>query len=133
MTSPQSDMLQASLKHVSFLTRDADAVIAFYTLLGAVLSKDLHTSEGFRRVALEFVGGGKLQFFEVADEQPRPHPAWQEHLALQLPDLPASLEQLRRQNVVFSRELSLSPSGNPLAFVLDPDGRQVELLQSDQG
>ncbi|TSA83693.1 VOC family protein [Deinococcus detaillensis] len=121
---------QASLKHVSFLTANADAVIAFYLLLGAELQKDLRTSEGFRRVVLGFAGGGKLQFFEADTELPRPHPAWQEHIALHVSDLSASIQQLKERGAAFSRELTLSPSGNPMAFVLDPDGRQVELLQA---
>ena len=159
------------LKHVSFVTADADAVIAFYTGLGATVSKDLVTGEGFRRLVLSFGGGGKLQFFElpqdlapeaVVSTSPRAvqtvlrgqtdvpetaqkilHPArpdgsgsahaWMEHVALQLPDLHASLEHLKAQGVTFSRELTLSPSGNPVVFVLDPDGRQVELLQAGSG
>ncbi|AWN22870.1 lactoylglutathione lyase [Deinococcus irradiatisoli] len=124
MTSSSS----ASLKHVSFLSADVDAVIAFYTLLGAAVEKDLQTAEGFRRVVLGF-DGGKLQFFEAAGEVPRPHPAWQEHIALHLHDLKGSVGLLKQRGTTFSRELGLSPSGNPMAFVLDPDGRQVELLQ----
>lgn len=120
----------ASLKHVSFLTADADAVSAFYGQLGARVHKDLTTSEGLRRLVLGFPGGGKLQFFEATGETPRPHPGWQEHIALHLSDLTASVKQLRASGVVFTRELTLSPSGNPMAFVLDPDGRQVELLQA---
>ena len=121
----------ARLKHVSFLTADADAVIAFYGHLGARVHKDLVTSEGLRRLVLDFPGGGKLQFFQAAGEAPRPHPGWQEHIALFLSDLEASARQLKAGGTVFSRELTLSPSGNPVAFVLDPDGRQVELLQAE--
>ncbi|WP_424950964.1 VOC family protein [Deinococcus sp.] len=153
------------LKHVSFTTASADALIRFYTGLGASVSKDLTTPEGWRRLVLSFEGGGRLQFFELPSaavgasgaaevlergpvgpgqhpaQQPAPHPAsasrllhpshaWMEHVALRLPDLHAALERLRAQGTVFARELSLSPSGNELAFVLDPDGRQVELLQA---
>ena len=121
--------MTASLKHVSFLTNDADAVIAFYTLLGARIQKDLMTPDNLRRVVLGFEGGGKVQFFQADGESPRPHPGWQEHMALHLDDLEKSLEALRQRGVTFSRELTLSPSGNLMAFVLDPDGRQVELLQ----
>ena len=121
----------ASLKHVSFLTADADAVSAFYRQLGAQVHKDLITSEGMRRLVLGFPGGGKLQFFQAAGESPAPHPAWQEHLALYLGDLEAGVKQLKASGAVFSRDLTLSPSGNPMAFVLDPDGRQVELLQAE--
>lgn len=124
------------LKHVSFVTRDADAVRAFYTGLGAEVRKDFVTPEGFRRLVLEFQGGGKLQFFEqpgasaaIPPQREVPHP-WMEHVALHLPDLPARLEELRARGVTFSRELSLSPGGTKVAFVLDPDGRHVELLES---
>jgi lactoylglutathione lyase len=117
------------LKHVSFVTRDADAIIAFYTLLGAAVSKDLQTAEGFRRLVLKFEGGGKLQFFQAEGEQPAPHSSWMEHIALHLNDLQSSIERMKSQGATFTRALTLSPSGNPLAFVLDPDGRQVELLQ----
>ncbi|WP_293910118.1 VOC family protein [Deinococcus sp.] len=123
-------MPTVTLKHVSFLTADADAVIAFYTGLGASLQKDMRAEDGLRRVVLGYAGGGKLQFFQMTGEAPRPHPAWPEHIALHLSDLNASIEQLRQSGVTFSRELTLSPSGNPMAFVLDPDGRQVELLQA---
>lgn len=118
------------LKHVSFVTADADAVIAFYTALGAEVTKDLWTLEGYRRVVLTFEGGGKLQFFQAADERPAPHASWMEHVALHLSDLHGSIERLKAQGTVFTRDLTLSPSGNPMAFVLDPDGRQVELLQA---
>ena len=37
------------LKHVSFLTRDLGAVLAFYTRLGGKVEKDLTTHEGHRR------------------------------------------------------------------------------------
>ena len=155
------------LKHVSFVTGNADALTDFYTGLGATVSKDLVTGEGFRRLVLRFEGGGALQFFELPrdlepgtavavssrpvqtvlqDQQDAPetaaqllHPtrpsapgsghAWTEHIALYLPDLHASLERLKAQGAAFSRELTLSPGGNEMAFVLDPDGRQVELLQ----
>lgn len=130
------------LKHVSFVTDHPDAVLAFYTLLGAEVSKDLRTSEGFRRLVLSFEGGGKLQFFERPPAlrepaSPLPHPAssdphaWMEHVALYLPDLNAGLQALRARGTLFVRDLTLSPSGNPMAFVLDPDGRQVELLQGE--
>ncbi len=154
------------LKHVSFVTADADAVRSFYSLLGGVVSKDLITDEGYRRLVLTFGGGGKLQFFERPAGRPgaaatppgdgreawklqtnlQDHPdlpapasqllhpdslAWMEHVALHLPDLDASLARLRAMGVIFSRERTLSPGGNPMAFVLDPDGRQVELLQAE--
>lgn len=118
------------LKHVSFLTRDVDAVLAFYERLGGVTEKNLTTSEGLRRGIVR-LGEGKLQFFGVPDEVPHPHAHWAEHIAVYVRDLPALLPQLRAAGVTVTRDLQPSPSGRDMAFVLDPDGRQVELLEAD--
>lgn len=117
------------LKHVSFLTTHPDEVVGFYTALGATPTKDLTTAEGYRRIVLTFAGGGKLQFFAIDGESPAPHSAWAEHIALVLPDLRGALAALQSQGVRLSRELQPSPGGRLMVFVLDPDGRQVELLQ----
>lgn len=136
------------LKHVSFVTPDAGRIARFYAALGASVTKDLVTSEGWRRLVLSFEGGGRLQFFEVQAAQEPPiildhpnHPApagpvgaphsWMEHVAVVVPDLTALAGRLRQDGVPFSRELGLSPTGKPMAFVLDPDGRQVELLEAE--
>lgn len=118
------------LKHVSFLTGDLRAVLAFYTRLGGVVEKDLITAEGFRRGVLRF-GEGRLQFFEIPSETPAPHPHWAEHVALHVPDLRARLPQLRAAGVTITRDLQSSPGGRDMAFVQDPDGRQVELLEAE--
>lgn len=130
------------LKHVSFLTRDLGATLAFYAALGGTVEKDLLTSEGYRRGVVRFgpVGGtggtapeaGRLQFFEVPGEGPAPHPHWAEHVALHVRGLAGLLSALRAQGVRVTRDLQPSPGGRPMAFVLDPDGRQVELLEVEE-
>ena len=117
------------LKHVSFVTRDLAATLAFYVRLGGVVEKDLTTAEGFRRGVVR-LGEGRLQFFEIPGETPTPHRHWAEHIALHVPSLRALLPELRAAGVTVSRDLQPSPGGRDMAFVLDPDGRQVELLES---
>ncbi|GAA5533279.1 VOC family protein [Deinococcus aluminii] len=117
------------LKHVSFLTGDLRAALDFYTRLGGVVEKELTTAEGFRRGVIR-LGEGRLQFFEIPGEVPTPHPHWAEHVALHVPDLRALLPELRAAGVAVTRDLQASPGGRDMAFVLDPDGRQVELLES---
>ncbi|WP_019585947.1 VOC family protein [Deinococcus apachensis] len=117
------------LKHVSFLTRDLAAVLAFYTRLGGVVEKDLTTAEGYRRGVIR-LGEGRLQFFEVPGAAPAPHGHWAEHLALHVVGLRDLLPGLRAAGVTVTRDLQLSPRGRTMAFVLDPDGRQVELLEA---
>jgi len=123
------------LKHVSFLTRDLSATLAFYGQLGGVVEKNLTTEEGYRRAVVR-LGGGLLQFFQIEGEFPAGNADgtqkhWAEHIALYVPDLRGLLPVLRASGVVVTRDLQPSPSGRDMAFVQDPDGRQVELLQAD--
>ncbi len=118
------------LKHVSFLTHDLNAALAFYERLGGVTEKNLTTGEGFRRGVIR-LGEGKLQFFEVPGEQPRPHSHWAEHIAVHVKGLRDLLPRLREAGVTVTRDLHPSPGGRDMAFVTDPDGRQVELLEAD--
>ncbi|MFC4639644.1 VOC family protein [Deinococcus hohokamensis] len=120
------------LKHVSFLTGDLPAAVAFYERLGAVIEKRAVTPEGYDRAVLR-LGEGRLQLFEVTGETPRPHPHWAEHVALYVSGLRALLPELRAAGVRVTRDLQPSPGGRDMAFVLDPDGRQVELLERDGG
>lgn len=118
------------LKHVSFLTRDLAATLAFYGRLGGVVEKDVTTPEGFRRGVVR-LGEGRLQFFQTGGEAPSPHGHWAEHVALHVPGLRALLPELRLAGVPVTRDLQPSPGGRDMAFVLDPDGRQVELLEAE--
>ncbi|WP_019008334.1 VOC family protein [Deinococcus aquatilis] len=123
------------LKHVSFLTRDLPATLAFYGQLGGVVEKNLTTEEGYHRAVVR-LGGGLLQFFQIEGESPAGNADgaqkhWAEHIALYVPDLRGLLPVLRASGVVVTRDLQPSPSGRDMAFVQDPDGRQVELLQAD--
>ena len=118
------------LKHVSFLTRDLAATLAFYTRLGGVVDKDVETPEGFRRGVVR-LGTGRLQFFQIGTETPTPHGHWAEHVALHVSGLRALLPELHASGVPVTRDLQLSPGGRDMAFVQDPDGRQVELLEAE--
>ncbi|MFB9995320.1 VOC family protein [Deinococcus oregonensis] len=123
------------LKHVSFLTHDLPATLAFYVQLGGVVEKNLITEEGYRRAVVR-LGQGLLQFFQIEGETSAPDlqgtkKHWAEHVALYVPDLRGLLPVLQAAGVVITRELQPSPSGRDMAFVADPDGRQVELLQAD--
>lgn len=114
------------LKHVSFVTARPEDTVAFYARLGGGLAKDVTTPDGLRRLVVGFPGGGRLQFF--VGEPPAPPASWMEHIALRADDFDAAVADLRAAGVTFSREPHLSPSGHPVAFVLDPDGRPVEVL-----
>lgn len=118
------------LKHVSFLTRDLTATLAFYVRLGGMVEKELTTAEGYRRGVVR-LGEGRLQFFELPGEAPAPHAHWADHVAVYVRGLRELLPGLRASGVPITRDLQPSPGGRDMAFVQDPDGRQVELLEAD--
>lgn len=117
-----------AFKHVSFLTYDLERTLAFYDLLGAERLKREQTHEGHDRAVIR-LGGVKVQFFGIEGQNPAPHPHWAEHLALEVDALPELAAQLEAAGYQLSRPLGPSPSGRLMAFVLDLDGRSVELLQ----
>lgn len=118
------------LKHVSFVTQSADQIIDFYRLLGAELLKDeTHEEEQLRRLVLKFVGG-TLQFFQPASPPEKKQSNWMEHIAIVVEDFDALHDTLKSRQATFTREKTRSPGGKRMFFVLDPDGRQLEILES---
>ncbi len=117
------------LKHVSFVTPKADAIQEFYTELGAQLDKDVTAPDGLRRLVLRFENGGQLQFFVTDQMSPTVGAEWLEHIAVELTDFEVGVQAMRALRAPFIREVETLPSGRRVTFVLDPDGRHVELLE----
>jgi len=116
------------LKHVSFVCEDADLIANFYVSLGFTLEKNISKpEENLRRLVLK-LGEGRIQFIQTQGMTAVRSRGWMEHIALELDDFEATVGRLRIQGVEFAREPTLSPSGRRMAFVLDPEGRQIELL-----
>ncbi|GEM47071.1 VOC family protein [Deinococcus cellulosilyticus] len=118
------------LKHVSFITQSADQIIEFYLLLGAqVLKDETRPEEALRRLVLQFPGG-TLQFFQPSVPPEKKQSNWMEHIAFVVEDFDALHDTLKAQGVTFTREKTRSPGGKRMFFVLDPDDRQLEILES---
>lgn len=117
------------LKHVSFVCQNIDLIAHFYTSLGFKVEKDIsRPEENLRRLVLK-MGESRIQFFQSQEQQASPSKSWMEHIALELGDFDGVIHTLKTTATPFSREPTLSPSGRRMAFVLDPEGRQVELLE----
>ena len=56
-----------------------------------------------------------------------------DHIAFEVKDMRITIEAMRKAGVTITDEpYSLSPTGNLLAFVEDPDGTLIELIQKTQ-
>ena len=123
--------------HTSIFVNDMKKTIAFYELLGLkLLDGPLHYPGN---ADMAFVGADWNSYIELVYDL-EDHPPYAignryEHLALELDgDFPAEIERLRAAGVKVTGGPKKSPGGGRwLAFVEDPNGVPVELLEARQG
>ncbi len=120
--------------HTSIFVNDMDASIAFYRKLGLkLLDGPLHYPGN---ADMAFVGADWNSYIELVYDLEE-HPAYQlgnryEHLALEIDgDFAAVIERLRQDGVKVTSGPKKTPGGSRrLAFVEDPNGIAVELLEA---
>ena len=129
-------MDNARFLHTMLRVRDLDRSVAFYT--GLLGMKELRRSEvEAGRYTLAFVGYGDERAASVLEltynwDQAEPYEQGTAfgHLAVGLPDVYAACEALRAGGAKITREAGPVKHGTTvIAFVEDPDGYKVELVQ----
>jgi len=129
-------MTNSRLLHTMLRVKDLDASVAFYTkLLGM---KELRRNEvPGGRYTLAFVGYGDESSTSVLEltynwDQQRPYEIGSAfgHLAVGMPDVYAACDELKKAGAKITREAGPVQHGTTvIAFVEDPDGYKVELVQ----
>jgi len=123
--------------HTMIRVRDFDAALHFYVdLLGMKILDRFEIP--VRRVSAMFVGfdgydaGGCLEIVRPWDtDGPYTHGTGYGHIAIGVPDVMATLDRLEADGVkVTTRPVMLLPGAPAVAFVEDPDGYAVELIQT---
>jgi lactoylglutathione lyase len=119
--------------HTSIFVNDMAESIEFYTKkLGLKLLDGPNHFPGNADMA--FVGESWDAYIELVYDLEE-HPPYEignryEHLAVEVADVPATVERLRGAGVRIIKEPKKSPSGKrTIAFVEDPNGIPVELLE----
>jgi glyoxylase I family protein len=127
-------------EHIGMTSGDLDRTIAFYCgLLGLRLA--LRKVQGQGELAFLDAGGGMLEVFAPNAEVTRsrdvpPHEAGMRHLTLAFDDVDAMVERLEAAGVEVverPRDAYNQEMLKRLAFVRDPDGILVELVQRAAG
>lgn len=129
------------LDHVAYRCKDARETTAFYTqlldmpLVAAITAETVQsTKERCPHIHIFFHlrNGGCVAFFEVPEEPPMGRdpntPAWVQHLALQLPDLPTLLAAKARLEA--AGVPVIGPKDGHLCisiYFFDPNGHRLEL------
>ena len=128
--------LKARILHTMLRVKDLDKSIHFYTkILGMSLLRQHSFESG--RFTLAFVGYGSEETDAVLELTFN----WDEtsgyelgrgygHIALGVPDIYSTCEQLRDAGAKIIREPGPMKHGSTIiAFIEDPDGYQVELIE----
>ncbi len=129
------DEIKPRFLHTMIRVRDFQETLRFYvdTLGMKVLDKfDIES----RRVTALFVGfdgyreSALLEITQKWDIQEYTHGTGYGHVAIGIPDLPATVEKIREAGFEVTEEPKVLMTGGPMvAFVKDPDGFAVELIQ----
>jgi len=117
--------------HAAFACYDLDASLRFYALLGLREAFRLDHEDGSPWLVYVHVAGDR--FIELFTDGPapdaqRPRGSYM-HLCLLVDDLPAFVEGLRGAGVAIEREPKRGLDGNLQAWINDPDGNAIELMQ----
>ena len=127
---------KARLLHTMIRVRDLDASLNFYTnLLGMELLRKRDYPTG--KFTLAFVGYGDESSNAVIElthnwDQKEPYALGTAfgHLAIGVPDVYKACEQLGAAGVKIPRPAGpMAHGGSVIAFIEDPDGYRIELIQ----
>ncbi len=120
--------------HTRLKVRDMERAIAFYTgHLGCTLTHQSRSPRGTQLTFLKLPGvDADLELahlpwdpdFQLAEDIV--------HLAFEVTDLVATVERMRGAGVSITEEPMQTSSGTWMAFIADPDGYEIELLDHSQ-
>jgi len=124
--------LITQLAHTAYRVRDLDASLAFYAKLGISEAFRLNQDDGSPWIV--YLQITRDQFLELFPGATQPiESTWESigyhHFCLQVDDLEAAVAELVSRNVTIDRAISLGKDNNLQAWIVDPDGNRIELMQ----
>ena len=118
------------LGHAAFAAHDLERSLEFYARLGMHEAFRLNHEDGSLMLVYLHIAGDR--FIEIFPGGPAPDPDRRGsfmHLCLLTGDLHATVEQLRQRGVVIEQEPKVGLDHNWQAWIRDPDGNSIELMQ----
>ncbi len=118
------------LGHAAFSVRDVEGSIGFYSKLGLREAFRLHHDDGSLMLVYLHVAGDRfLELFPGGTQEMQSSDQSFRHVCLVVDDIEATLESLRSEGVGIDRDVSMGRDGNLQAWIHDPDGNVIELMQ----
>jgi len=132
-----SEANRPRLLHSMIRIRDVDASLRFYIDGMGMKVLDRYDFEEYRFSILflsfdDYEGGPALELtYNWGVEEPYSHGSGYGHIALGVPDVAETVGALAAHGGTVTREpYVLVPGGPTMAFVKDPDGYAIELIQT---
>lgn len=122
----------SDLGHAAFAAYDLERTLGFYARLGIHEAFRLHHDDGSLILVYLHIAGDR--FIEVFPNGPAPDSGQKTsfmHLCLLTGDLHTAVEQLRNAGVEIDQAPKRGIDHNWQAWISDPDGNQIELMQLD--
>jgi len=121
--------------HLAIICADYARSKHFYTqVLGlAIIAETLRAQRNSYKLDLAIPGGGQIELFSFPSPPPRlsyPEACGLRHLAFEVPDISAAINELTAQGVVVEPLRVDELSGKSYTFFADPDGLPIELYES---
>ena len=124
--------MKLTYHHLSRSTGNLQAMLEFYIALGCSLEKHVTDSvQGLERAVLKLPGSDAcLQFIQRESGPITPAGLdWPDHIAFHTPDLELALRTILAAGATLENGPYRTPSGSLVAFVQDPDGHRIELVE----
>jgi lactoylglutathione lyase len=132
-----TDAVRPRLLHSMIRIRDVDASLRFYRDGMGMTLLDRYDFEAYKFsiLFLSFGGydeGAAIELtYNWGVEEPYSHGSGYGHIALGVPDVAETVRTLEEHGGTVAREpYQLVPGGPAMAFVKDPDGYSIELIQT---
>lgn len=116
--------------HLAYRTHDMGEALRFYTeMLGFEHIFSLADGEG--KPWIEYVKTPDGRFIELfhPDGEPVSKDSGYLHLCLEVDDCAAAVRELEDKGVAIRVPVNMGGDGNYQAWIRDPDGRDIELMQ----
>jgi lactoylglutathione lyase len=124
--------MKLTYHHISRSTGNLQAMLSFYVALDCSLEKHVTDNvQGLERAVLKLPGSdARLQFIQRKTGAITPAGLdWPDHIAFHTPDLELALQTILAAGATLENGPYRTPSGSLVAFVTDPDGHRIELVE----
>ena len=122
----------SSIAHVAIRVKDVDRTLDFY--VGKLGMREMMRLDRDGRLWLLYLRITDTQFLEVFPEGVGERAAEREavgfnHICLEIGDIDLALRELQAAGVPLIRDKQMGADGNWQAWIEDPDGHRIELMQ----